>query len=425
MAEASIQYTAARPKMHAFRHGGPLLDENVREERCADLAQASYSVTTNWAAPPRQSAAIPEAVIETPAEAYGGSAIGRLVAAGRALEDEYSAAVEADDHACEERQDLMDRADALFKQAETMPATSVADAADKVRHVIERLEHYAYSNRYKVALTTALAALDVLSSGVPSRCAMRGAIADVDAARRAHEADAGGDGGPNDGPFQALIAAERRAAATPAADAAGLLWKLENALDGGPAPEEVAQYVESAMLAGLLADLRRLAGRQANDAELAERVDTFRKLYEVAIEGRAAWHKYRAEREATLPDGVRVASDAWSSHVLTAEHDAACDRAVEAMDAAGKAARALFKVPARTVRGLVLKLQVYRLAYGERPGTICDVGDDDLAAFNESQQWLGETEPNGDRVYVPDPEWRPWLDTIIEDAGRLADGGAL
>lgn len=63
-----------------------------------------------------------------------------------------------------------------------------------------------------------------------------------------------------------------------------------------------------------LADLKRLAAREPNDSELIERAEEVLKLYEVAVAARAEWHAIRKAAEATLPDGVKFGSPAWSAH---------------------------------------------------------------------------------------------------------------
>ncbi|MFN4088705.1 MAG: hypothetical protein ACK4QW_06620 [Alphaproteobacteria bacterium] len=196
----------------------------------------------------------------------------------------------------------------------------------------------------------------------------------------------------------------------------------------------VATIAPVAALAAVPLDTGELPQYAADDAELLALVAEFHRLEEVHQEVWTAYKVRRSEMEKSAPplsdprdhSDKAMAQDRKHRDYLDAN---GCgdlyDRACRAGSAAGMMLREVFKTPARTPAGILAKVELYRLAYGSDPqgaGEHGEVaGNVDLDAY-DVDYWTDydDVDENGEAATVDDPDWRPWLDTIVADLRALA-----
>lgn len=170
------------------------------------------------------------------------------------------------------------------------------------------------------------------------------------------------------------------------------------------------------------------------DADLLAMVAEFHRLEAAHKELWAASGALRAELEKTAPpksdardysDEAKAQDRRHTDYLDAHGWGQAYDRANRAANAAGMALRAIFKTQARTPSGILAKVELYRLAYGSDPqgdnerGEVA--GDANLDAY-DVDYWsdYDDVDEDGEAATVDDPDWRPWLDTIVADLRTLA-----
>lgn len=172
----------------------------------------------------------------------------------------------------------------------------------------------------------------------------------------------------------------------------------------------------------------------ADDAELLALVAAFYDLEREHERVVTEWRQAREEAEKTAPpepdddddlDTTREKNMARSRYINTAGGHDLYETVCRAGNAAGMTLREVFKTPARTPAGILAKVELYRLAYGSDPqgdnarGEV--QGNADLDAY-DVDYWTDydDVDEDGEAATVDDPDWRPWLDTIVADLRTLA-----
>jgi len=136
------------------------------------------------------------------------------------------------------------------------------------------------------------------------------------------------------------------------------------------------------------------------DIEVAEKAERFADLYEEARRLEFAYREMRDSAEADPDCPPMHCGCDWSDRSAFLEARgvwAACDKWNEAHDEMGEAARDLFRTPAKTPLGVLLKLRVLQMGRG--PFSDEDEGDDNLLS---TQRVYGEK------------------DTVVEECDYLA-----
>ena len=103
------------------------------------------------------------------------------------------------------------------------------------------------------------------------------------------------------------------------------------------------------------------------DIEVAEKAERFADLYEEARRLERAYRTLRDRAEADPACPPLHCGRDWSDRSAFLEAHgvwAACDKWNEAHEVVGKTVRDLFRTPARTPAGILIKLRVLRMAVG-------------------------------------------------------------
>ena len=139
------------------------------------------------------------------------------------------------------------------------------------------------------------------------------------------------------------------------------------------------------------------------DELLLTRIAAFHEIYDVSTEAIEQWQAEHA-RVIALPDcplnGPRPMGRLDPFPKFLSDHgvDVLAHRANDLGKRCGKAALAVFAIPAQTMHGAIEKLKIAYLAIGDGDGT--RTGDRDLEAYQDL-----------------DP---PWMESVIADLERLA-----
>ena len=132
------------------------------------------------------------------------------------------------------------------------------------------------------------------------------------------------------------------------------------------------------------------------DAELLARVAEFYPAFE-KHDIMSAESSIRRDEADAMPDCPPPSSDRWSAFMEAQGVLKLYDKRNAAGRAMGKAANAVFAIPARTYRGAVEKVKIAYLATGDEEGS--GTGDADLAAYQDLET--------------------PWMANAIADLERL------
>ena len=153
-----------------------------------------------------------------------------------------------------------------------------------------------------------------------------------------------------------------------------------------------------------LAAVAVLPGEAAADDELLlTHIAAFHEIYDVSTEASERWHAEH-ERVDALPDcppnkPIPMGGyEAYSQFLTDHDVDALAGRANDLTERSGKAALAVFAIPAQTMHGAIEKLKIAYLAIGDGDGT--RTGDRDLEAYQDLDS--------------------PWMESVIADLERLA-----
>lgn len=189
-----------------------------------------------------------------------------------------------------------------------------------------------------------------------------------------------------------------------------------------PAAALAAVPLDADMTGPLVAD---------DDAELLALVAEFRTLWAVseAIGNEHTARRDEAERiypdERTEDDGLDATHDKLHARWLLVQAHVGEDsfeQATKAHCAAGHKLREVFKVPARTVPGILAKVELWTLAYGTEPLRDAGLGTElDSFDVDNETDW-DDVDENGDPQEYDDPDWRPWMQTILDDLRAMAGG---
>ncbi len=151
--------------------------------------------------------------------------------------------------------------------------------------------------------------------------------------------------------------------------------------------------------------LHSVAEASTLDAELLARVAELYPALEKHNIVSEAWHARHAEAEAMpdcppydTPASDRAAHDRWWAFMKAKGVFKLCDQSNAAGRRMGKAANAVFAIPARTYEGAVEKVKIAYIATGDGDGTY--TGDVDLDAYQDFET--------------------PWMANAIADLDRLA-----